>query len=373
MLRRHPSSWPLGASSRSPPDLTRPTLKAIVIRQFGGPDVLRWEDVETPRPGPGEVLIGVHAVSVNRTLDLQVRQDGGNYGVTLPLVLGNDPSGVVAAVGPGVEATKVGDRVAIFGGVGCGRCEHCLRGHQRRCASRKMLGVQRWGGYAEYLAIPADNCVSVPEGITFAQATVVARHFPLAFGECRLADLKRGDWALVMGAAGGLGSCLVQVAKSLGASTIAAAGTDRRVEIGMSLGADFGVNYRRQDLEREVMRITAGHGADAVFENIGDPALWTGAFNSLAPGGRLVTVGAHGGGMVTLDVRRLYQQRLRVVSGLGADGREDLERSFQLARDGVFKVLIDRVLPLREAAAAHRLVETNEPLGKVILDPTVVT
>jgi len=119
------------------------------------------------------------------------------------------------------------------------------------------------------------------------------------------------------------------------------------------------------------MRITEGRGIDVVFENIGDPALWSGAYNSLAPGGRLVTVGAHGGGFVTLDVRRLYQQRLRVISGLGADRREDLERSFLLARAGTFKVLIDRVLPLREAAAAHRLVETNEPLGKVILDPTM--
>jgi len=119
------------------------------------------------------------------------------------------------------------------------------------------------------------------------------------------------------------------------------------------------------------MRITGGHGADAVFENIADPALWPGAFNSLAPGGRLVTVGAHGGGLVTLDVRRLYQQRLRVISGLGAERREDLERSFQLARAGIFKILVDRVLPLRQAAEAHRLVETNEPLGKIILDPTV--
>jgi NADPH:quinone reductase len=233
-----------------------------------------------------------------------------------------------------------------------------------------MLGVQCWGGYAEYVKIPAVNCVPLPEGLAFAHATVIARHFPLAFGECRLADLKSGDWALVMGAAGGLGSCLVQVAKSLGARTIAAAGTDGRVEIAMSLGADVGVNYRRQDLPREVIWITGGRGADVVFENIGDPALWAGAFNSLAPGGRLVTVGAHGGGFVTLDVKRLYQQRLRVISGLGAERREDLERSFQLARTGLFRVLVDRVLPLREAGAAHRLVETNEPLGKVILDPT---
>ena len=233
-----------------------------------------------------------------------------------------------------------------------------------------MLGVQRWGGYAEYLKVPVTNCVRLPGRLPFADATVITRHFPLAFGECHLAELRAGDWALVMGAAGGLGSCLVQVAKNLDARTIAAAGTDRRVEVALSLGAEFGVNYRTHDLQREIMRITSGRGVDVVFENIGEPALWAGAFNSLAAGGRLVTVGAHGGGFVTLDIRRLYQQRLRVISGLGFERREDLERALQLAGAGAFRVLIDRVLPLHDAAAAHRLVETNEPLGKVILDPT---
>jgi NADPH:quinone reductase len=346
-------------------------LKAIVLREFGGPDVLRWEEVPTPVPGLGEVLVRVHAVSVNRTLDLQVRQDGGNYGVTLPLVMGCDPSGTVVAVGGGADPVKVGDRVAAFGFVGCGTCAHCAAGDQRRCVSRKMLGVQCWGGYAEYLRLPATSCVTVPVEVSFADATVIARHFPLAFGECHLAQLRHEEWALVMGAAGGLGSALVQITKSLGARVIAAAGTDSRVEAAVALGADAGVNYRRLDLDAEVKRITAGHGADVVFENIGDPGLWAGAFAALAPGGRLVTVGAHGGGFVTLDVRRLYQQRLRVISGLGADRREDLERSFELAAAGTLKILIDRVMPLSEAAAAHRLVASNAPLGKVILDPTL--
>src|SRR5262249_37118032 len=209
-----------------------------------------------------------------------------------------------------------------------------------------------------------------PAAVSFADATVIARHFPLAFGECSLGELKRDEWALVMGAAGGLGSALVQIAKSLGARVIAAAGTDSRVETAVALGADAGVNYRRLGLDAEGTRMTAGHGADVVFESIGDPALWAGAFNALAPGGRLVTVGAHGGGFVTLDVRRLYQQRLRIVSGLGADRREDLERSFELAAAGTLKILIDRVMPLSGAAVAHRLVASNVPLGKVILDPT---
>ena len=181
-------------------------LKAIVLREFGGPDVLRWEEVPTPAPGPGEVLVRVHAVSVNRTLDLQVRQDGGNYGVTLPLVMGCDPSGTVVAVGSGADPVKMGDRVAAFGFVGCGTCAHCATGDHRRCGARKMLGVQCWGGYAEYLRLPATSCVAVPAEVSFADATVIARHFPLAFGECHLAELKPGDAVVDLGSGSGMDS-----------------------------------------------------------------------------------------------------------------------------------------------------------------------
>jgi NADPH:quinone reductase-like Zn-dependent oxidoreductase len=346
-------------------------LKAIIIREFGGPEVLRWEEVPTPAPGHGEVLVRVHAVSVNRTLDLQVRQDGGNYGTVLPLVLGNDPSGVVVAVGPGVAQPRVHDRVAIFRGIRCGTCPPCLAGNEPQCHQPRMLGVHCWGGYAEYLCVPASNCVPIPDAISFPAATVITRHFPLAFGEAHIAGLKADDWVLVMGAAGGLASCIVQVAKTFGARIIAGAGSDARVDVGRDLGAQYGINYRRQDVEQEVRRITEGHGVDVVFENIGDPGLWSSVFNTLAHGGRLVTAGAHGGGFVTLDVKRLYQYRLQVLSGLGAERREDLDRALQLVATGEFRVLIDRVMPLYEAAAAHRLVAQNATLGKIVLDPTL--
>jgi NADPH:quinone reductase-like Zn-dependent oxidoreductase len=239
-----------------------------------------------------------------------------------------------------------------------------------QCSRPLMLGVHCWGGYAEYLRIPASNCIPMPDGLSFPEATLIARHFPLAFGEASLASLKAGDRVLVMGAAGGLGSCLVQVARSCGAHVIAGAGADERLQAALSLGAHVGINYRRDDLEQEVMRLTQGRGVDVVFENIGDPTLWPAAFNSLARGGRLVTAGAHGGGFVTLDVKRLYQRRLHVMSGLGAERREHLERALQLAAAGEVRVLIDQVMPLREAAAAHRLVATNMSVGKIVLDPT---
>lgn len=343
----------------------------MVIHRFGGPEVMQWEDAPALAPGPGEVLVQVHSVSVNRTLDLQVREDGGGYGARLPLVLGNDPAGVVAETGPGVTAPRVNDRVAISQGIHCNACDRCAAGNHQECANRRMLGIHLWGGYAEYVKVPASNCVNIPDGLSFGAATVVARHFPLAFAQARLTGLQAGDWALVMGAAGGLGSCIVQVAHNIGARIIAGAGADDRVAMGRSLGAEFGVNYRRDDLAAEVLRITQGRGVDVVFENIGDPSQWEGAFNSLAQGGRLVTVGAHGGGMVTLDLKRLYQRRLQVMSGLGVEGRAELERSLQLTAQGAFQVLIDRTMPLSQAVAAHRLVAGNDSLGKVILDPTL--
>jgi NADPH:quinone reductase-like Zn-dependent oxidoreductase len=346
-------------------------VKAQILYQFGEPEVMRWEEVDTPTPGRSEVVVAVRAVSVNRTLDLQVRQDGGGYGAILPLVLGNDCAGVVAQVGEGVSQPRVGDPVAISQGIHCGHCDACRGGNRQRCRRRRMLGIHLWGGYAEYVKVPASNCVTVPAGVSFYQATIIARHFPLAFAEARKARLQAGDWALVMGASGGLGSCIVQVAKTLGARVIAGAGAEDRVRAGLDLGADYGVNYRQQDLAQEVRRITEGRGVDVVFENIGDPDTWPRAFASLASGGRLVTAGAHGGGMVNLDVKLLYQRRLQVLSGLGDDRMEDLARSLQLAGEGSIEVLIDRVMPLSQAVEAHHLVARNETLGKVVLDPTL--
>ena len=346
-------------------------MKAMIIREFGGPEVMQWEDVPTPTPGAGQVLVEVRAVSVNRVLDMEVRQHGGNYGVALPLVLGNDPCGVVAEVGPGVEGFNPGDAVTVFRSIRCLDCATCNSGDAERCPNSKMLGVQIWGGYAEYLCVPAANCVPVPEGLTFPQASIITRHFPLAFAEATIGRLEKDSWALVLGAAGGLGSCLVQVANSIGARIIAGAGADERVQAGLDLGAHYGVNYRRDDLGAEVARITDGYGVDVVFDNIGDPVIFPKAISSMAKGGRLVTVGAHGGGMVTLDVRTLYQNRLQVLSGLGAEQVEDLTHALQLAADGEIQVLIDKVMPLREAAEAHRLVARNDSVGKVVLDPSL--
>jgi NADPH:quinone reductase len=345
-------------------------MRAIVLREFGGPETLQLEDVATPTPANGEVLVKVYSVSVNRTLDLSVRQ--GNYPVRveLPHVLGVDPAGIVSDLGAGVNDLAVGDRIAVLSFIACRKCRSCLKGEEANCLGSRHIGLHRWGGYAECAAVPARNVFKLPDNVSFAEGSVVTRHFPMAFNLLvSKADVRPDEWVLVMGATGALGNCCVQVAKMLGARVIAGAGADARVEAAKSYGADFGVNYRRQNLAEEILRLTDGQGADVVCENIADPDLWPGAFNSLAIGGRLVTAGAHGGGEVTLDVKRLYMRRLRVLGAAGTQ-RADVDRALEAARAGKIRAIIGRTMPLSEAAEAHRIVEKNQTLGKIILDPT---
>ena len=337
-------------------------MKAIVVREFGPPNVMRLEEVDDPGPGPGEVVVRVHAVSVNRTLDTVARAGKFKRRVTLPVVLGVDPAGVIVAVGPGVTGRKVGDRVITSTRV---RSESAADGPQ-------LLDVHAWGGYAEYFKTRADGTTIVPDGVDFATANVIARHAPTAFHLLRdRGKVEPGEWVLVMGAAGGLGSAGVQVAKFLGAKVIAAAGADERVKAGLDLGADAGVNYRAQDLTAEAMRITEGKGVNVVFENIGDPELFPKAFAAIARNGRLVTAGGHGGGIVPLDVNRLYLKQITVIGATGQTTPADLALSLHAAAQGRFKALIARILPLSEAPLAHELVESRAVLGKVVLDPSL--
>lgn len=345
-------------------------MKAIVIREFGGPEVLSYEEIETPEPGPGEVLIRVHNVSVNVTLDILMRKGLYPYKPTFPHVMGVDPTGEIVALGAGVDHPKVGDRVGIH---------VSLRG-ARTPPNREsedpgpdgLIGIHRWGGYAEYAALPAENAFVLPDALSFPDATVVLRHLPTARHLLhKKAELEAGEWILVMGASGGLASCCIQVAKRMGATVIGAAGADDRVAKGIEYGADHGVNYRTHDLAEQVMKLTDGRGVHVVAENIGDAELFPAALNCLGRFGRLVTAGAHAGGKVTLDLMALYLRRLRIIGSPGCDF-DDIEWAMDAAEDGTIKApVIDRIMALSQAAEAHRLIESRVPIGKILLDPTM--
>jgi NADPH:quinone reductase len=188
---------------------------------------------------------------------------------------------------------------------------------------------------------------------------------------CNEARLKAGEWVLIMGAGGNLGSIGIQLAKNvIGARVIATAGSDERAAMGRALGADHVINYRTQDLLKEVMTITNGAGVNVLYDNIANPEILPKAFHALGFEGRLVTAGAHGGPNVTIDFFHLYDRRI-TIRGMPGHKAENIPQCFRAVAEGKIKVQIAKVMKLSQAAEAHRLIESDPGMGKIVLDPTL--
>ena len=343
-------------------------MRAIIIREFGPPDVLKYETVPDPVPRSGEIRIRVHAATVNRVLDVAVRAGKQpQRGAVLPLILGVDCAGVVDALGPGVTRCSVGEHVAAAGVMPLEPCAEDGRGYD---GPRGMMGIKRPGGFAELVCVPACAANRLPVGLGFHEAAVALRHCPTAWNLlCNLAKLQPGEWVLIMGAGGNLGSVGIQIAKTvIGAKVIAAAGSDERVRAGLELGADFCINYRTHDLRDEAMKITGGKGVDVLYDNIANPEVLPRAFLALGRGGRLVTAGAHAGPNVTIDFFHLYDRRI-TIRGMPTHEAADEPKCLQAVADGKIRIKIAKVLPLARAAEAHRLMEADPGTGKIVLDP----
>jgi NADPH:quinone reductase-like Zn-dependent oxidoreductase len=342
-------------------------VKAVVFYEQGGPEVLRFEDRPVPQIGESDVLLKVRAVSVNRTLDIDVRTWGATWNIPLPHILGADPAGEIVEVGGAVNGLQPGDRVVSGIVMGCGHCELCQRALPNACASRKLYGVHVDGGYAEFAKVPAQNLVRIPASLSFEEASAIMVVYPIAWH--LLIDrggLRPGEHVLVMAAGGALGIAGIQIAKLAGARVIAAAGSDWKLERARELGADSTVNYRTARLGPAVRKLTNDRGVDIVFENIASEELWPESIASLANRGRLVSCGAHGGGKVQVDMNDFYRRHLALI-GAAAAPRDQIETVYRLAGEGKFRVPIYRTFPLAQASAAHQMVSSRDVFGRVVL------
>jgi NADPH:quinone reductase len=344
-------------------------VKAVVIHRYGPPEVLQYEDIPDPQPRAGEIRVRVHAATVNRVLDVGVRAGKrASEGIVLPLIPGVDCAGTVDALGPQVTRWRVGDRVAAAGVM---PLEPCAEDGAGYAGPTGMMGIKRPGGFAELVVVPGCAAVALPDGLDFHAAAVVMRHAPTAWMLLRTAKLKAGETVLIMGAGGNLGTVGIQIAKNvIGARVIAAAGSDDRVRLGLSLGADHGINYQKQDLHAEVMKITAGEGVAVLYDNIANPATLPQAFRTLGEQGRMVTAGAHGGPNVVIDFNHLYRRKITVKGRTGSEP-SDQAQSVAAAAAGKIKAQVWKVLPLSQAVDAHTLMESGEARGKIVLDPTL--
>jgi len=338
-------------------------MRAVPITTHGGPEVLALREVAEPAPLAGDALVRVRACALNH-LDLWQRRGIARVGLALPHIPGSDIAGEVVEGGPSGLAAAT--RVVVHPGLTCGRCAACVAGHDSLCDHYGVVGYQSEGGYAELVAVPAGNLLRIPDGVTFEAAAA----FPLTFLTAwhmllSRANLRAGETVLVIAAGSGVGQAAVQIAKLHGARVIATAGDARKLEAARALGADEALDHYAAGLTDEVRRLTGRRGVDVVIEHVGE-AVWDRVLKCLARGGRLVTCRATSGYHGALDLRALFARQLSLM-GSYMGTRADLDAAWAAFTRGELRPVVDSVLPLADAAEAHRRLETHAQFGKVVL------
>ncbi len=340
-------------------------MKAVRIHQFGGPEVLIYEDIPDPQPRKDQVLVRVRACALNH-LDVWVRK--GLPGVKLAHILGSDVAGEVVEAGEYVSGFKAGQRVLLAPMHFCGHCEKCVAGLQNQCRAFTVLGNGVDGGDCELIAVPAANVIPVPDALDFNQAASV----PLVFvTEWHMlvgrAGIRPGQTVLVLGAGSGVGIAAIQIAKLFHCRVITTAGDEAKLAKGRALGADYGINHYQQKISEEVRKITNKEGVDIVVEHEG-AATWDESVKSLKSSGTLVTCGATTGPNVAIDLRHLFARQLTLLgSYMGTMG--ELHEVLRHVFAGRLKPVVDRVFPLSELRAAHEYLEKSQMFGKIVVNP----
>jgi len=324
-------------------------VKAVRIHEDGGPEVLRYEDVEDPTPGSGEVLVRLRAASLNH-LDLWIRQ--GLPSVPKPRILGADGAGVVAALGEGADTFSEGDRVVLNPGLDDGA---------------RILGEHMDGTHAQLVAVPAEYVHPIPGGLSFEEAAA----FPLVFETAyrmlvTKARIEEGEWVLLWGIGSGVALAAFAIAKALGARTLVTSSSAEKLARASELGADATVNHAEDDVAAAVKEATGGRGVDVVVEHVGE-ATWKTSLQSAAPNARVVVCGATSGPNPPAKLHRIWWKQLAVY-GSTMGTREDFEGAYELIARGAAQPIVDRVFPLEQAAAAHEYLEEGRQFGKVVLE-----
>jgi NADPH:quinone reductase len=323
------------------------TMKAIQVKQPGGPEVMELVDLPIPQPKPNEAVVKIQAAGVN-FIDVYNRE--GRYKAPLPFVLGQEAAGTVSAVGTGVREVAAGDRVAY---------------------------TNTLGSYAEYAAVPADRLVKIPAGVGEREAAAamlqgMTAHY-LSHDTYRL---KKGETALIHAAAGGVGLLLVQMAHHIGARIIATVSTDEKAKLARAAGADEIILYTQSDFEADTKRLTGGNGVDVVYDSVGKTTFEKG-LNLLRPRGMMVLYGGSSGPVPPFDPLVLTQKGsiflTRPSLGHYVITAQELQQRagavFGMIRDGRLKLRIEHVYPLAQAQQAHRDLEGRKTTGKLLVLP----
>jgi NADPH:quinone reductase-like Zn-dependent oxidoreductase len=342
-------------------------VKAVRFHEFGGLDVLRVEEIDDPKPGPGEVALRVEASALNH-LDVDIREGVSRFPVTLPHVLGIEVVGTITETGSGVEGWHAGDRVMPYLLKTCRECRYCRSGRESLCLTPGFISFATGGGYAEMLSCPVEHLLRVPDSIPSPEAAALQVAFATSWHMLfTRAKLQPGETVLINSVGSGIGSAAVELAKLAGAFTIGNASSDEKLEKAKALGLDIGINHTREDVVEEVMKATGGKGVDVVYEHVGGELFQKG-LDSLSKDGRLVTCGGHAGEVVPFDIIPFFRTQKSVI-GSFVYNRDEVETCLHLAASGKITPLVHATFALEEAREAMAMMERREHFGKIVLTP----
>ncbi len=340
-------------------------MKAIFFHNQGDIDVLEYGDIPTPEPGPGQVLVRLKAAALNR-LDLWVREGWSGLNLEYPHIPGADGAGEISALGVGVNNWSVGDRVVINPNLSCDTCQYCLAGFENRCLNWGLLGETRHGTYAEYIAVPARNLLTIPDGFSEHTAAAAALVFQTAWHSLiGRGELRAGETVLIVGASGGVNQACIQVAKLREATVYVIGSRPDKLALAESLGADFLIDRTKEsDWPRVVYMMTQKRGVDVVVDNVG--TTFPESFKAAGRGGRILTVGNTGHPKVEIDNRYIFTKHLSLI-GSTMGTHHDFRTVMELVFSGRLNPILDQTYPLSEAGAAQQRLARGEQMGKITL------
>jgi len=345
-------------------------MQACVLTAPGGLGNVTVTGVPEPRaPGRGEVRVAVRAAALNH-LDLFVIDGLPNAKLAYPHILGADGAGVVDGVGEGVTRFRAGERVMINPGISDYTCEYCRRGEHSYCVNYRLLGEHLPGTIAALVNVPEHNLAFVPdldpalswaEAAAFSLVTLTAWRMLVT-----RARVQPGETVLVWGIGGGVSLAAMRIAKLRGARVIVTSSSDAKLAEAKRLGADVTLNHAQQKVSTEVRALTEKRGVDVVVENVGE-ATWEESLRCLGKGGRLVTCGATSGPIVTSDVRRVFWNHYTIMGSTMGNAAEYAE-VVRVLGTGQLRPVVDRVFPLKDAAAGFERLKKGEQIGKIVIE-----
>ncbi len=343
------------------------TMQAVQFTEHGGTEVIEYGEFPDPEPERDEVLVDVKAGALNH-LDVWTRKGLPGISLDMPHIPGSDGAGEVMEVGEGVTRFEPGDRVALAAGVSCGKCEYCRHGQHSMCVKFHIIGEHVRGVHSELAAVPEDNLIPVPEGVSWETAAAAPLVFQTAWRMLLTrGEVTPGEHVLVLGASGGVGHAAVQIADYAGATVYATGSSQAKLDHARELGADHVIDYEDEDFVQQIRELTGKRGVDVVVDHIG-AATWQDSLKSLAKGGRVLTCGATTGGNPETDINRIFWNQLSVIGSTMASYGE-VDDVMELVWDGTFEPAIREVLPMSETARAHEMLENREGFGKVVVKP----